>query len=160
MTTPKRAGLIQAPSTAQGRSGRPFTEKVTGAWLRAKSRECESRRSNSVHPAEARSTKDAPKGPVTMMSPSLLNRNHNRNRNHDRSFNLNLEPPSHVSIANHRAPEFQERGTVHRERERRRLFQFSVQILPSGTKSENPARTRKSNSPLHLRREWPLKRGR
>jgi hypothetical protein len=42
-----------------------------------------------IHPAEARSTKDAPNGPVTMMALSLLDCNHNCNFNYNRICNHN-----------------------------------------------------------------------
>jgi hypothetical protein len=56
--------------------------------------------SDQIHPAEAPCTKDAPKGPVIMMSPSHLSRNHNR------TLDLSLEPSS---------DELQEAGPTHRE---------------------------------------------
>ena len=138
----------------QGRSGRPFTERVTGAWLRAKNRERDSRGSGS--PGRIALHKRRPEGAgnndvaaiamliviviVIIIGVLVLLSNPRA---------TSSQPITSAPRTTHRESPVSETGKI----------QFSFQRAPIRSRSENAEKAPKTNSALHLRKERPPQRG-
>ena len=126
-----------------------------GVWLCAKTAERESRRSNSS--GRSAQHKETPNGPVTMMSPSLLNRNHNRNRNHNWNVILLSNPRTLSFTAHHEGSCDPPPGIpIEKDGKNSIFLPTTSNLLPS---LEPLRKTRKTNSTLYLRRARPPETG-